>query len=88
MARGAGRMRQRHTGTKNKIMRSHLQTPEQALLNKHYAEVCRLAWNLRKITGHGQLRLAMLMGVPEALRSEVEAKIIELQHKHNLICKD
>jgi hypothetical protein len=66
-------------------MQAHRQTPEQALLNKHYAEVNRLAWQLRKITGHGQLRLAMLMSVPEALRPEVEAKVIELQAKHRKV---
>lgn len=62
-------------------MQRHRQTPEQALLSKHYAEVCRLAWKFRKATG-GQLRLAMLSFVPEALRPEVEAKVLELQMKH------
>ena len=63
-------------------MKAHLRTPEQALMGKHYAEVNRLAWKFRKATG-GQLRLAMLSFVPEALRPEVEAKVIELQAKHN-----
>ena len=51
-------------------------------MGKHYAEVNRLAWKFRKATG-GQLRLAMLSFVPEALRPEVEAKVIELQLKHS-----
>lgn len=80
-------MRQSHTGTKNKIMQEHRLSPEARLLNAEWAEINRHAWRLRKITG-GQLRLALLMSVPENLRQEVEKRVIELQHKHKLICKE
>ena len=62
-------------------MRQHLLTPEHSLLQKEYAEVNRHSWRLRKITG-GALKLALLMGVPEGLREDVEKRVIELQTKH------
>jgi hypothetical protein len=63
-------------------MQQHLQTPEQALLNKHWETVNRHAWRLRKITG-GALRLALLLSVPENLRQEVEQRVLFLQRKHS-----
>lgn len=64
-------------------MRAHLQTPEQALIAKEYAEINRLAWKLRRATG-GQLKLAMLMFVPEHLREDVMERIKVIQKKHRM----
>ena len=64
-------------------MKAHLRTPEQALMGKHWEEVNRHSWRLRRMTG-GQLKLAMLMSVPEWLREEVEERIRFLQDKHKV----
>ena len=66
------------------MARQHLRTPEQALMGKHWDEVNRHSWRLRRMTG-GQLKLAMLMSVPEGLRPEVEQRVLELQAKHNKV---
>ena len=64
-------------------MRSHLLTPEQALIRKQYAEINRLAWKFRRATG-GQLRLALLSFVPENLRYDVMERIKFIQNKHKI----
>ena len=64
-------------------MKAHRLTPEQAMLRNYYAEISRLSWKLRKLTG-GALRLAMQMSVPEAMRDDVLAKVKELQLRHGI----
>ena len=64
-------------------MRSHLLTPEQALLRNYWAEVNKMAWSLRKVTG-GALKLAMLMKVPEDMREDVLERIRFIQAKHRI----
>ena len=64
-------------------MQAHRLTPEQALFRTYYAEVNRLAWSLRKVTG-GALKLAMQMKVHEDMREDVLAKVKELQTKHGV----
>ena len=64
-------------------MRSHLISPETALLRKEWEEVNRNAWRLRKVTG-GALKLALLMSVEEGLREDVEERVLWIQRKHNL----
>ena len=62
-------------------MQEHRLSPEQHLLRNYYAEVNRLAWTLRKVTG-GALRLAMQMKVPESMREDVMERVRFLQKKH------
>ena len=62
-------------------MQSHRITPESALLAKEWHEINRHAWRLRRMTG-GQLKLAMLLSVPEGLRKDVEKRVHYLQLKH------
>ena len=64
-------------------MRLHLLTPEQALMRNYYAEVNRLAWSLRKVTG-GALRLALQMKVREDMREDVMERIRFIQDKHQI----
>lgn len=64
-------------------MKSHLLTPEQHLLRNYYAEVNRLSWSLRKVTG-GALKLAMQMKVPESMREDVMERIRFIQNKHGI----
>lgn len=51
-------------------------------MQSYYAEVNRLAWALRRVTG-GALRLAMQMKVPEAMREDVIERVKFIQRKHN-----
>jgi hypothetical protein len=64
-------------------MQSHRLTPEQHLLRNYYAEVNRLAWSLRKVTG-GALRLAMQLKVPESMRIDVMERIRFIQKRHGV----
>lgn len=64
-------------------MRSHLLTPEQSLLRNYYAEVNKLAWSLRRVTG-GALRLALQLKVPENMRDDVMERIRFIQAKHRI----
>ena len=68
------------------MAKQHLRTPEQALMGKHWDEVNRHSWRLRRMTG-GQLKLAMLMSVPEGLREEVVERVKYLQNKHSKVVK-
>lgn len=69
-------------------MQKHRLTPEQVMIydenSKEWGEINRYAWKYRKLTG-GALRLALLMGVPENLRDEVQARIQFIQRKHGVI---
>lgn len=53
------------------------------MMRTYYAEVNKLAWQLRNVTG-GALKLAMQMKVPEDMREDVLAKVKELQTKHGV----
>lgn len=64
-------------------MQQHRLTPEAALLSKEWAEINRLAWVLRRLTG-GALRLGLQMRVPEALRNDVIERVEWLQNKHGI----
>lgn len=64
-------------------MNEHRLSPERIMLVREWAEVNRMAWKLRKITG-GALRLALQMSVPEGLREDVEARVKFIQNKHNI----
>ena len=64
-------------------MKAHRLTPEQAMLRNYYAEINKLAWQLRKVTG-GALRLALQMKVPEDIREDVMERIRFIQDKHQI----
>jgi hypothetical protein len=64
-------------------MRCHLLSPEQHLLRNYYAEVNKLAWSLRRVTG-GALRLAMQMKVPPGMRDDVMERVKFIQKRHGI----
>ena len=64
-------------------MRSHLLGPEQAMMRTYYAEVNKIAWALRRVTGC-ELLLAMQMNVSPAMREDVMTKVKFLQTKHSV----
>ena len=64
-------------------MRAHLLRPDEVLLRNYWAEVNKMAWSLRKVTG-GALKLAMLMKVPEDMREDVLERIRFIQAKHRI----
>ena len=64
-------------------MKAHLLGPEQALMRIYTAEVNKIAWALRKVTG-GALLLAMQMKVHEDMREDVMERIRFIQDKHRV----
>ena len=64
-------------------MKSHLLGPEQAMMRIYYAEVNKIAWALRRVTG-GALLLAMQMKVHEDMREDVMTRVKFLQAKHSV----
>ena len=65
-------------------MRAHLLRPDEVLLRNYWAEVNRLSWKLRKLTG-GALRLGLVMYVPENIREDVKSRVQFLHRKHGVV---
>lgn len=58
-------------------------SPEQAMFRAYYAEINKIAWSLRRVTG-GALDLALQLRVRPAMRDDVIERVKFIQKKHGI----